>query len=210
MTRSLVRPGAAAALVLAASALALVPGRSRAAEGTAGLPPHSTVVLAGGCYWGMESVFRHVRGVTTVTSGYALPVQDAGAGSAAPAEAVRIVYDPARISFRRILDLFFSVAHDPTEVDRQGPDVGAEYRSIVFVDGDSQRSVVRSLKTSLTAAHTYPRSIATQVASLQSFHVVDASQQDYAARHPDDPYIVINDAPKIKALRQRFPQFFRN
>lgn len=209
MIRSLIRPGVAVALVLAAGALVPILGGPRF-DGLAARSPRPTVVLAGGCYWGMESVFRHVRGVTTVTSGYALPVKDSGAGSAAPAEAVRIVYDPAKISYRQILELFFSVAHDPTEVDRQGPDVGAEYRSIVFVDGDSLRSVVRSFIDSLTAAHAYPRPIATQIASLQSFHVVDGSQQDYAARHPDDPYIVINDVPKIKALRQRFPQFYRN
>lgn len=209
MNRSLARPGAAIALVIVAGAFAPVPGRAQAVHG-ASAPPRPMLVLAGGCYWGMESVYRHVRGVTAVTSGYAIPARGPGGGSAAPAEAVRIIYDPAVISYRRILGLFFSVAHDPTEVDRQGPDVGAEYRSIVFVDGDRQRSVVRSLIDSLTAAHVFPRPIATEIAALGSFEAVDASQQDYAARHPDDPYIVANDVPKITALRRRFPRFFRD
>jgi len=166
-------------------------------------------VLAGGCYWGVESVFRHVRGIRTVTSGYAIPASAAGTASTAPVEAVRLEYDPAHISYRQILDVFFSVVHDPTQLDRQGPDVGAEYRSVIFVDGGAQRTLVRSYIDSLTAAHVFPKRIVTVVAALQAFNVVDGSQQNYAERHPTSPYIVKYDAPKIVALQQRFPDLFK-
>ncbi|MGH7627420.1 MAG: peptide-methionine (S)-S-oxide reductase MsrA [Gemmatimonadaceae bacterium] len=168
------------------------------------------VVLAGGCYWGAESVFRHVRGIRSVTSGYAIPAAASGGASTAPVEAVRLEYDPSRISYRQILEVFFSVVHDPTQLDRQGPDVGAEYRSMIFVDGDAQRAVVRSYIDSLTAAHVFPQRIVTAMAALQAFNVVDESQQHYAERHPTDPYIVKYDAPKIVALQHRFPDLFKS
>ena len=167
-------------------------------------------VLAGGCYWGVESVFRHVRGVRSATSGYATPVPSAGAPSAGHAEAVRIVYDPSQLAYRQILDVFFSVVHDPTQVNRQGPDVGEEYRSIVFVASDRERDVVRAYIDSLSAARVFPRPIVTEIAALRSFEAVDASQQNYAARHPTDPYIVVNDVPKLEALRRRFPRASRD
>ncbi|MFI5234576.1 MAG: peptide-methionine (S)-S-oxide reductase MsrA [Gemmatimonadales bacterium] len=193
-------------LLLAVLTGALIPRRLVAAPGAA---PSAVVVLAGGCYWGVQSVFRHVRGVTGVTAGYAIPAP-AAPGGAAPAEAVRLVYDPSRISYRQLLDLFFTIVHDPTQLDRQGPDVGAEYRSVVFVDGEGQRQVVRAYIDSLTSARVFPRPIVTEIATLQSFQVVDESQQDYAVKHPADPYIVINDVPKVEALRRRFPRLFRN
>ena len=167
-------------------------------------------VLAGGCYWGVESVFRHVRGVGSATSGYAVPVAVAGAASAGRVEAVRVVYDPSRLSYRQILDVFFSVVHDPTQLNRQGPDVGEEYRSIVFVAGDAERVVVRAYIDSLTAARVFPGPIVTEIAELGSFQAVGESQQNYAARHPTDPYIVVNDAPKLEALRRRFPRLYRD
>jgi len=170
--------------------------------------PKAEVVLAGGCYWGVESVFRHVKGISSATSGLATPAA-AGADPAPFAEAVRLVYDPAKISYAKILDVFFSVAHDPTQRDRQGPDVGTRYRSIVFVQNDSQRAVVRAYIDSLTAAHAYRRPIVTEIAALHSFDVMPPDQQDYAEKHPDDPYIVTNDRPKIEALHQRFPQLYR-
>ena len=171
--------------------------------------PAAVAVLAGGCYWGVESVFHHVRGIRSATSGYALPVP-AGGRAAPPVEAVRLEYDPAQISFRRILDVFFSVVHDPTEVDRQGPDVGPEYRSMIFAAGDAQRAEARAAIDSLAAARVYPRPIATEIAALRVFQIVEPSQQDYAARHPDDPYIVTNDAPKLAALRRLFPRLYRD
>ena len=181
---------------------------------TAGVPraasPPAVAVLAGGCYWGVESVFRHVRGIRSATSGYAIPVPAPGAGSAGRVEAVRIVYDSSQISFRQILDVFFSVVHDPTELDRQGPDVGPEYRSMVFVDSGRQRGMVQAYIDSLSAAHVFPRRIVTEVAALRAFQAVDDSQQNYAARHPTDPYIVANDVPKLGALQRRFPRLYRN
>lgn len=167
------------------------------------LPP-TTVVLAGGCYWGVQSVFRHVRGVIADTAGYAIPEQGAAA------EAVRLVYDSTRISYRQILDIFFSVVHDPTEVDRQGPDVGAEYRSVVFAGNASQRGIARTYIDSLGAAHAFPRPIATEITGLSAFQVVDPSQQDYAEKHPTDGYIVTNDVPKLDALRRRFPALYKD
>jgi peptide-methionine (S)-S-oxide reductase len=196
------------ALTLTAGGLAHFAPPAAAAQSKA-TPRSATVVLAGGCYWGVESVFRHVRGVQSVTSGFATPATEGRQGSAAPAEAVRLEYDPSQISYHQILDVFFSVVHDPTQLNRQGPDVGAEYRSLVFVATDAQRSTVRSYLDSLTSAHVYPRPIVTQIVVLQSFGEVDASQQDYAAKNPIAPYIVINDAPKLKALERRCPRLYR-
>jgi len=192
---------AAATLALAAAPLAAqTPARATPPA------PQAVAVLAGGCYWGVESVFRHVRGVVSVTSGYALP---AGGLVSHRAEAVRLVYDPARISYRQILDVFFSVVHDPTQLNRQGPDVGEEYRSAVFADGDAQRRLVRAVIDSLGAARVFARPIVTEIDALRGFQVVGEDQQDYAAKHPTDPYIVANDAPKIEALRRRFPGLYR-
>jgi peptide-methionine (S)-S-oxide reductase len=197
--------------LLLVAAAALISGSrpvARAASAPQRTPSAAVAVLAGGCYWGVESVFRHVRGVRSATSGFALPARS-GTSSVRRVEAVRIVYDPSRITFRQILDVFFRVVHDPTEMNRQGPDVGAEYRSMVFVDGERQRGVVRSYIDSLTAARVFPRPIATEIAALRGFQVVDDSQQDYANRHPDDPYIVTYDVPRIEALRRRFPRLYR-
>jgi len=172
-------------------------------------PRTAVVVLAGGCYWGVESVYRHVRGIESVTSGFATPTADANQRSSAPAEAVRLVFDPRQISYHQILDVFFSVVQDPTQLNRQGPDVGAEYRSLVFVGDAAPRKMVRSYIDSLASAHVYRRPIVTQIVALKSFDAVDASQQNYAEKHPTAPYIVINDAPKLRALQQRFPKLYR-
>lgn len=197
-------------LSLAVLTGAVIAGRRPAAAGVPGTAPGSAeAVLAGGCYWGVESVFRHVRGVRSAISGYAIPATAAGSVAAGRVEAVRISYDPSQISYRQILEVFFSVVHDPTQLNRQGPDVGPEYRSMVFVDSDRQRGVVRAYIDSLTAAQVFPRRIVTEIGALQSFQAVDDSQQDYAARHPTDPYILINDVPKVKALQQRFPRLYR-
>jgi len=172
-------------------------------------PASEAAVLAGGCYWGVESVFRHVQGVVSA-SGYSFPAPAPGLRSTGRAESVRIVYDPARISYRQILTVFFSVVHDPTQLDRQGPDVGPEYRSLAFVSGDRQRGAVRAFIDSLSAAHVFSRPIVTEIAALRAFRPVGASQQDYAARHPTDPYIVENDVPNLEALRRQFPQLYRH
>jgi peptide-methionine (S)-S-oxide reductase len=203
MTIPLRAPALAVALATIVGPLSTQPRQGARA------PAAAVVVLAGGCYWGVESVFRHVRGVETAVSGFAEPA-DTDAASAEPAEAVRITYDPARISLRQLLAVFFLVAHDPTQLDRQGPDVGPEYRSIVFVAGERGRGAARAIMDSLRAAHAFPRPIVTQIAALRSFQPAEASQQDYAARHPTDPYIVINDVPKLAALRRRFSQLYRD
>ena len=173
-----------------------------------GDPGPAVVVLAGGCYWGVEWVFRHVRGVASAVSGYATPQLVSG-DAAEPVEAVRLTYDPREISFRRLLGVFFTVAHDPTQVNRQGPDVGPEYRSMVFVADGRQRRVARAYIDSLSAAHVFARPIVTEIVELGSFAPAEADQQDYAERHPADPYIVINDVPKLAALRARFPRLYR-
>jgi len=190
---------------LATLGVALVAAGGLQAPGSsAGGHPRAVAVLAGGCYWGVESVYRHVRGVVSVTSGYASPADGPRA------EAVRIVFDPSVVTYRRILEVFFSVVHDPTQLDRQGPDVGPEYRSIVFPADADQRREVQTYIHALAVARVFPRPIVTTVAGLASFEPVDASQQNYAAKHPADPYIVQNDVPRIEALRRRFPEDYRS
>lgn len=161
-------------------------------------PPQETAVLAGGCFWGVQNLFEHVRGVTTATSGFA-----------GGAESVRIGYDPSVVSYQTLLRVFFTVAHDPTQLNRQGPDVGSQYRSVVFYANESQQRIARGVIDSLTRARAWPAPIVTQVTALASFQVAPPEHQDYAIKHPRDPYIVINDLPKLEQLRQRFPELFR-
>jgi peptide-methionine (S)-S-oxide reductase len=165
-----------------------------------------TVVLAGGCFWGVEAVFEHVRGVKSVTSGYATPN---GSSRKGVAEAVRIVFDPARVRYEQLLEVFFLIAHDPTQVDRQGPDVGPRYRSIVFVAGDDERRIVDGYLDSLRTHGTFAGPIATEVAALRSFRIAEDFHQDYAEHHPRAAYVVVNDLPKLAALRRRFPALYR-
>ena len=183
--------------------------RQRQLSGSMVAPRGSDVaVLAGGCYWGVESVFRHVRGVTSVTSGFAMPVPATPNERPGPAEAVRLEYNPSQISYHKILEIFFTVVHDPTQVNRQGPDVGPEYRSMIFT-APPQQAAARAFIDSLTAAHVYTRPIATRIAALESFEPADPSQQNYAETHPNSRYVVINDVPKLKALAERFPSVYR-
>jgi len=193
-------------LLLAGLALAL-PG-AKPAPAKAARHRDAVAVLSGGCYWGVESVFDHVRGVKSATSGYAWPASEQG-GSQDKAEAVRLVYDPAQISYAQILDVFFTVVQDPTQLDRQGPDVGTEYRSVIFFQNDSQRTAAQDYVDSLSAAHVFPRPIVTRVDALKSFEPVGPDQQHFAEKNPSNPYIVANDVPKLAALRQRFPQLYR-
>ena len=165
-----------------------------------------TVVLAGGCFWGVEAVFEHVRGVKSVTSGYATAD---GSDRKGFAEAVRIVYDPAQIRYEQLLEVFFLVAHDPTQVDRQGPDVGPRYRSIVFVADDAERRIVGDYLDSLRTHATFTTPIVTEIAALRSFRIAEDFHQDYAQRHPQSAYVVVNDLPKLAALRRRFPALYR-
>jgi peptide-methionine (S)-S-oxide reductase len=167
--------------------------------------PKQTVVFAGGCFWGVEAVFEHLHGVRSATSGYATPVDDPKGF----AEAVRVEYDPTQISYDLLLQVFFLVAHDPTQIDRQGPDVGPRYRSIVFVSDTADRRIALAELDSLRARRTYPAPIATQVAALRSFRIAEDFHQDFVLRHPDDAYVVINDLPKIGELRRKFPTLYQ-
>lgn len=187
---------------LLVSLVALLAPGSASAPAAAG----KAVVLAGGCFWGVEAVFEHVRGVKSVTSGYATPD---GNGRKGFAEAVRIVYDPAQIRYEQLLEVFFLVAHDPTQVDRQGPDVGPRYRSIVFVADDDERRIVGGYLDSLRTHATFTAPVATEIAVLRSFRIAEDFHQDYAEHHPQAAYVVVNDVPKLAALHRRFPALYR-
>ena len=173
-----------------------------------------TAVFAGGCFWGVEAVFEHVRGVTGVTSGYSGGSADTArydavsSGGTGHAEAVRITYDPSRISYGQLLKVFFSVAHDPTELNRQGPDTGTQYRSAVFFSSDEQKRVTQAYIDQLQAARTFPRAIVTEVTKLKAFYEAEAYHQDYLVRHPDQPYIIDFDLPKIANLKRQFPSLY--
>ena len=178
-------------------------------------PAHAeTAVLAGGCFWGMETVFEHVKGVTDVVSGFA-----GGSASDATydavssertghAEAVKITYDPKQISYGQLLKIFFTVAHDPTQVNRQGPDTGPSYRSAIFPQNAGQARAARAFIASLDSAHAYKKPIATRIES-GGFYPAEAYHQDFARKHPLYPYIVVNDRPKVAALKSRYPSLFK-
>jgi peptide-methionine (S)-S-oxide reductase len=173
-----------------------------------------TAVLAGGCFWGMEAVFEHVKGVANVVSGYAggsasdatyEKVSSEGTGHA---EAVRITYDPAQVSYARLLQVFFTVAHNPTEVNRQGPDVGTSYRSAIFPQSPQQAQVARAFIAKLNAAHLYKAPIATRI-ERGGFYPAEAYHQHFYDKHPFYPYIVFNDRPKVAALKAKYPSLFK-
>ncbi len=182
---------------------------------SAAVPAHAdTAVLAGGCFWGMESVFEHVKGVQDVVSGFAGgAARDANYDSVSTertghAEAVRITYDPKQISYGQLLQIFFTVAHDPTQVNRQGPDTGPSYRSAIFPQTPGQAQAARAFIAKLTSAHAYKAPIATKIES-GGFYPAEAYHQDFARRHPFYPYIVINDQPKVASLKTRYPGFYK-
>jgi peptide-methionine (S)-S-oxide reductase len=177
-------------------------------------PGREIAVFAGGCFWGTQSVFQRVKGVIATEAGYA-------GGSAATAtydqvttettghaESVQIVFDPSRITYGTLLRLFFSVAHDPTQLNRQGPDVGTSYRSAIFTTSDRQRTIAAAYIHQLDAAHVYARPIVTQLTPLKGFYKAEEYHQDYATRNPNNPYIQICDVPKVKALQAEFPELF--
>ncbi|WP_114238433.1 peptide-methionine (S)-S-oxide reductase MsrA [Dyella sp. C9] len=172
-------------------------------------------VLAGGCFWGLQSVFEHVKGVRKVWAGYAGGAADTAQyervsdGDTGHAESVKILYDPAKVSYGQLLKVYFSVATDPTQLNRQGPDVGSQYRSVIFYGSDEQKRVANAYIAQLGAAHVFGEPIVTQVVPLHGFYVAEAYHQDYAERHPDEPYIVFNDAPKVARLKQLFPTLYQ-
>jgi len=173
-----------------------------------------TAVLAGGCFWGIQAVFQHVKGVISATSGYSggsagtAQYELVSNGDTGHAESVKITYDPSQITYGQLLRLFFSVAHDPTELNRQGPDSGSQYRSVIFYNGDEQKRIAEAYIAQLDKASIFPRPIVTQVVPLKAFYAAEAYHQNYAANHPNNPYIVYNDAPKVAHLRQEFPELY--
>jgi peptide-methionine (S)-S-oxide reductase len=185
------------------------------ASPTAAAPRTDTAVLAGGCFWGMETVFEHVKGVKEVVSGYAGgSAQDANYDKVSSegtghAEAVRISFDPAQISYAQLLQIYFTVAHDPTQVDRQGPDVGHSYRSAIFPQNPDQARFAKAFIARLNAAHLYKAPIATRIEN-GGFFPAEAFHQGFARKHPSYPYIVINDRPKVAALQKRFPALYKS
>lgn len=180
------------------------------------VPQTQKAVFAGGCFWGVDAVFKHVRGVVHVVSGYAGgnpgdPTYElVSTGTTGHAESVEVTYDPAQISYDQLLEVFFTVAHDPTQRNRQGPDVGTQYRSAIFYVDSAQRSSVLRYIAQLNARHVYPAPIVTEVAPLAKFYPAEAYHQDYLAHHLTQPYIVYNDLPKLEQLKQRFPALYRS
>ncbi len=175
-----------------------------------------TAVFAGGCFWGVDAVFKHVKGVSNVVSGYAGGNGDTAqydlvsSGDTGHAESVRITYDPSRISYGQLLKVFFSVAHDPTQLNMQGPDRGTQYRSAIFFTDGEQQHVAQAYIAQLQATHTFSRSIVTQVTPLRAFYEAESYHQNYLAQHPSQPYIVINDLPKLANLQRQFPNLYAN
>ena len=215
---------AAAAIVLGAG-LELGPSAS-AGESTRALPPPAVdeqpgpaksevAVLAGGCFWGVQGVFQHVNGVTSAVSGYAGGRESmahydwVGTGTTGHAESVRVTFDPSKISYGRILQVYFSVAHDPTQINRQGPDVGTQYRSAIFPVNDDQARIAKAYIAQLDAAHAFGAAIATRIEPDKTFYPAEAYHQDFLTRHPTYPYIVFNDLPKIESLKRIAPDLYR-
>ncbi|MBS0325121.1 MAG: peptide-methionine (S)-S-oxide reductase MsrA [Proteobacteria bacterium] len=177
--------------------------------------PRATAVFAGGCFWGVDAVFKHVKGVVDVVSGYSggsaatarYPI--VGTGVTGHAESVEVTYDPSKITYADLLQVFFGVAHDPTELDRQGPDYGTQYRSVVFYADDGQKVVAERYIAQLDRAKAFAKPIVTEVSALKGFYPAEAYHQNFLERHPDNPYIVYNDLPKLARLKQDFPDRYR-
>jgi peptide-methionine (S)-S-oxide reductase len=220
MSTMIKRPALLLALALAAAPLAAH------AESAVTIPPPAadttaqgngleTAVLAGGCFWGIQAVYQHTQGVKNAVSGYAGGAQkDAvyetvSSGRTGHAEAVQVTFDPKQISYGKILQIFFSVAHDPTQLNRQGPDTGPQYRSEIFPQSEAQAKIAKAYIAQLDAAKAYKRPIATKTGTMKAaFFPAEAYHQDYAIRHPYQPYIVFNDAPKVENLKKTFPDFW--
>jgi peptide-methionine (S)-S-oxide reductase len=172
-------------------------------------------VLAGGCFWGIEAVFEHVKGVINSESGYSggaattAEYEKVSSGRTGHAEAVRVTYDPSQVSYGQLLKVFFSVAHDPTELNRQGPDVGTQYRSAIFYANEDQKRIAQAYIAQLNQSKAFDRPIATQLTPLEAFYPAEAYHQDYLVNHPDQPYIVINDLPKVENLKKQLPDLYK-
>lgn len=173
-----------------------------------------TAVFAGGCFWGIQAVYQHVKGVTSAISGYSggaagtAQYDTVSTGTTGHAESVKINYDPAQVTYGQLLKVFFSVAHDPTELNRQGPDSGTQYRSVIFYANDDQKRVATAYIAQLNKAKVFGDRVVTQVVPLKAFYAAEDYHQDYAIHHPDNPYIVINDAPKVANLKTQLPGLY--
>jgi peptide-methionine (S)-S-oxide reductase len=214
-----------AALLVAC--FALVPRLAPAAEPAVVVPPPAldspapaggglqTAVLAGGCFWGMQAVYQHTKGVTGALSGYSggkeatAHYEMVGTGTTGHAESVKVTFDPAKISYGRILQIYFSVAHNPTELNRQGPDAGTQYRSEIFYANPEQQRIAKAYIAQLDKAHVFRAPIVTKVGALTGFYPAEGYHQDFAVLHPDYPYIVYNDLPKVENLKRLFPDYYR-
>ncbi|MDP9337919.1 MAG: peptide-methionine (S)-S-oxide reductase MsrA [Acidobacteriota bacterium] len=175
-----------------------------------------SVVFAGGCFWGVQAVFEHVKGVKSATSGYSgghtkSPAYEVvSMGVTGHAESVQVTYDPSQITFGQLLMVYFSVAHDPTQLNRQGPDTGSQYRSAIFYSNDEQKRITDAYISQLNSAAVYSRPIVTQVAAFDAFYPAEEYHQDYLKKNPRNPYIVANDLPKLDRLRKEFPALYRS
>jgi peptide-methionine (S)-S-oxide reductase len=196
-------------------ALALLLGLALFSPAAASAAPLQRVVLAGGCFWGMQAVFEPLRGVNRAIAGYSggsaltAHYEIVSTGMTGHAESVEVTYDPAQISFKQLLDVYFLVAHDPTELNRQGPDDGTQYRSEIFFTTTAQRDEAGAYIKHLTSAKVYSAPLVTKIEPLRAFYAAEGYHQDYVAHNPDNPYVVYNDKPKLTALRHRFPQLLR-
>jgi peptide-methionine (S)-S-oxide reductase len=216
---------AATIIILAVALFFLATNRTQASPSTLPAPTvddslattssQQTVVLSGGCFWGIQAVFEHVKGVTTATAGYAggtaqtADYETVSSGDTGHAESVKVVYDPSKITLGQILRVFFSVAHDPTQLNRQGPDYGKQYRSAIFYTTENQKKIAEAYINQLNQAKVFTSPIVTQLNSNSAFYAAEDYHQDYATKHPNNPYIMFNDAPKVDHLRQQFPDLYK-
>ena len=215
---ALLKLAGAAAMVL--TALAPASANSALPNNKADKPPETmnsaqTAVFAGGCFWGVDAVFKHVQGVSDVESGYAgggasrANYEQVSGGDTMHAKSVRIRFNPAQVSYQQLPQVFFSVAHDPTQLNRQGPDVGSQYRSAVFCTSADQQKIASAYIQKITDAHNFSKPVVAQVVPLQQFYRAEEHHQNYLALHPNQPYIVFNDMPKLAHLRQQFPVLYK-
>jgi peptide-methionine (S)-S-oxide reductase len=207
----------------------MLPGRANYLTATSTLPfpdptidspasratEEQTIIFAGGCFWGVEAVFEHVQGVSDVVSGYSggseatAHYEEVGSGATGHAEAVSITYDPSQISYGQLLKVYFSVAHDPTQLNRQGPDSGTQYRSAIFYANDEQQQVAQAYMDQLNAAQIFNRPIVTQLSPLNGFYAAEEYHQNFIDRNPNYPYVVVHDLPKLNQLREQFPDLYQ-
>jgi peptide-methionine (S)-S-oxide reductase len=207
--------------LLVISLVALAGSASASFPDFAGAPPKAAApgeakaVFAGGCFWGVDAVYKHLKGVKNVVSGYSggsaatARYEVVGSGLTGHAESVEVTYDPSQVSYADLLKVFFSVAHDPTQLNRQGPDVGTQYRSAIFYADAQQKEIAERYIAQLDAAKVFPKKIVTQVSALDKFYAAEEYHQNYLALHPSQPYIVYNDLPKLEALKKQYPAWYR-